>query len=116
MGECVDGEKGKDLVGTAEYRVKSKWKHSIKKMKEKSYEFHWENERLEKFNRSKGSGLYTQRAVSMLTLLLRGPREMRCIHPEELRYLNRAGHTSCLEITWKNRNKWNVLVQNIFVL
>lgn len=33
-------EEGKDLAGIAEYQVRSKWKYSTQKVKEKEFESH----------------------------------------------------------------------------
>lgn len=49
------------------------------KLKENEFEIHRENEKVEKWNRSKGNGL---NIVAVPKLLLRGSRGMRHIHPE----------------------------------
>lgn len=64
-------------------------------MKEEEFEFHRENEKVEKWNRSKRNGL---NAIALPRLLLRGSGGTRRVNPEELRCPKRIGHRSCLEI------------------
>lgn len=57
------------------------------KMKEKEFELHQENEKVEKLNRSKRNGLS---AVTVPRILLRGSRGMRGVDLEELKCPERS--------------------------
>lgn len=52
------------------------------KMKEKEFQFHRENEKVEKMNRSKGSAV---NAIAVRRVLMRGSRGMKRVYPEKLK-------------------------------